>query len=101
MTIQNQRTSLFLMANLGAEVSRLLSFKEKGDYIRTKETLDRANHILAEVRKLPDMKKRLEEIDLLSAVIADILKTEPIFHVSSRHIQSYFSPFALRLLAKK
>lgn len=99
MIVKNQRTTLFLMANLGAEVSRLLSFKEKGDHIEAKEALKRAQDILFEIKKLPEMRKRLQEIDILSAVIADILETKPIFHVSPRSIKSYFQPFTSRMIS--
>ena len=36
----NTRTPLFLMANLGAEVSRIFSFKEKNDAENLKKLLN-------------------------------------------------------------
>ena len=97
--MNTQRTSLFLMANLGAEVSRIILLTEKHDDALAREAFIRANKIITEIKALPDMKTRLQEIDALSKVIENILESKPAFHVPAKHIKSYFLPFSLRLMA--
>lgn len=87
----NERTSLFLMANLGAEVSRLLSAREAKDEERTTTALARAGAILGELRELPDMKDRAEELAILEKTLTEQT-------VTPRYLKSYFTPFALRLM---
>ena len=87
------------MANLGAEVSRIILLTEKHEDALAKEALSRASKILTEIKALPDMKTRLQEIDALSKVIENILESKPVFHVPTQHIKSYFLPFSLRLMA--
>jgi len=97
--MNTQRTSLFLMANLGAEVSRIFSFKEKNEPERAKESLTRALGILQKVCALPEMKSRSDEMRILEEVLQDTAKTIPHFHVSKSNLISYFRPFALRLIS--
>ena len=87
------------MANLGAEVSRIILFKEKHEDVLAKEALSRAHNILTEIKALPDMKTRLQEIDTLSKVIENIVESTPAFRIPAKHIKSYFLPFSSRLLA--
>ena len=96
--MNTERTSLFLMANLGAEVSRIISSKEKNEPALAEEALARANKIISQIKELPDMKTRLDEINMLSKVIENITDPKPTLSVSVKHIKSYFVPFSLRLL---
>jgi len=96
---KTKRTSSFLMANLGAEVSRIFSAKKAQDEIRAKECLIRAENILKEIMTFPDMKKRATEIEILSEVIRGIAIPKPTITVSEQNITSYFMPFALQSLA--
>lgn len=96
--MNTKRTPLFLMANLGAEVSRIISFKERHENALAKEALLKANKIINEIKALPDMKTRLKEIDALSSVIKNILQNKPTLNVSIKHIKSYFAPFSSRLM---
>ena len=86
------------MANLGAEVSRLVSFKEKGNRILAGKALNRAERILAEIKTFPEMKSRLEEIVLLETQVANVANTEAESTASASRLKSYFQPFALRML---
>lgn len=88
----NERTSLFLMANLGAEVSRLLAARERNDETSAKASLDRAESILNELTTLPDMHGRSEELVILRKTLTG--KT-----VTPLYLKSYFIPFALRVMA--
>lgn len=90
----NERTSLFLMANLGAEASRLFSAREVEDNDRITTSLTRAQSILDELSQLPDMKDRAEELLILRRAL-----TEQI--VTPRYLKSYFTPFALRLMTMR
>ena len=96
--MNQERSSLFLIANLGAEVSRIISFKEKNDASHVEESMARALHMIETIRKLPDMKSRLEEISLLRQAIVDVTRAVPTLRISPKHLMSYFQPFALRLL---
>ena len=98
--MNTKRTSLFLMANLGAEVSRIISLKEKNELGLAKEALARANKIISQIKELPDMQTRLGEIDTLSEVIENIIKPNPSLDIPKKHIMSYFIPFSLRLMAR-
>ncbi len=95
----SKRTSLFLMANLGAEVSRILSAKKNNDFILVKSALERASTILTQLYAVDDMQKRKEEIIILDEVIRDTAQEHSILHVSPAHLQSYFIPFATRLMS--
>jgi len=96
-----KRTSLFLMANLGAEVSRIISAKKKGDDMLLQLSLKKAHDMIREIEAMDDMKSRHEEIDLLSQVIDAIVKPTPGLKVDTASIKSYFMPFALRLAATR
>jgi hypothetical protein len=96
--MNTNRTSLFLMANLGAEVSRIISFKERREDALAKEALLKANNIIDKIKVMPEMKTRMQEIDALSNVIEDILKNKPTLNIATEHIKAYFVPFSLRLM---
>lgn len=96
--MNTERTSLFLMANLGAEVSRIIGAQERGDKDEARSALLRAEKILKEVMQLPDMKPRAQELQTLTEVLRSLPASD--FHaVFSTHLKSYFTPFALRLMA--
>ncbi len=93
------RTSLFLMANLGAEVSRIISAKEKGDTVLMQGAFERAGKMLSEIKTLPDMQSRKSEIEALSEAISSLAYPVSGLHIAPQNIKSYFTPFALRLLS--
>lgn len=86
------------MANLGAEVSRILSAKDRKDEIQVRKCLERALKILKEIMTMPEMKERVIEINSLSNLISDMSSPNPVLHVSRKNISSYFIPFALRVM---
>ncbi len=94
-----ERNSLFLMANLGSEVSKIISAKNRNDTELLNTYLIQAEKILAEIIMMPDMKDRLPEMRILSDVIKDISKQKPILNISSVNITSYFMPFVIRLMS--
>ena len=91
------RTSLFLMANLGAEVSRIISAQERHDIGTASIALARAKNILGEITLLPDMKSRKEELSALSEALHSLAENGS-HAISPAHLKSYFMPFALRLM---
>ena len=80
------------MANLGSEVSRILSSREAGDVAFEQGSMGRAERILADIKRLPDMRTRIPELNTLSQAIK-----EP--EISPEHLRSYFEPFISRLVA--
>lgn len=95
--MNNQRTSLFLMANLGAEVSRMISAKEKLDISMMKGAVERARGIVKKINVLPDMIKRIPELNILSDVLNDFVVEKPTLSISTNALKSYFTPFITRL----
>ncbi|KKR45988.1 MAG: hypothetical protein A3G47_00535 [Candidatus Zambryskibacteria bacterium RIFCSPLOWO2_12_FULL_39_45] len=91
------RTSLFLMANLGSEVSQIFSAKAKGNTNLFSSAMERAKAILLELKNLPDTKNNAE-INILADVIDDIGQDSNKYEVSTEDMQSYFLPFAMRLM---
>ncbi|MBI5148041.1 MAG: hypothetical protein HZA37_02745 [Parcubacteria group bacterium] len=95
------RTSLFLMANLGAEVSRIIGAQERGDKDSANAALLRAEKILNEIARLPDMQTRAQELEALAKAVHSITADNSSRAVSPAHLKSYFIPFAERLLATR
>jgi len=93
-----ERTSLFLMANLGAEASRIISAQENGDMGASREAFERAEKILKQIGNLPEMKQRLKELGALTLALHAYSENNPS-RVPAIHLKSYFAPFAERLLA--
>ncbi len=89
------------MANLGAEVSRILSAKDRHDEIQVRECFERSLNILKEIMTISDMKGRVTEINSLSNLISDIVSPNPVLHVSRKNISSYFIPFSLRVMTSQ
>ena len=91
------RTPLFLMANLGSEVNKMISAKEKNDPEMLTSAINKARPIFSDLKMIPEMKKN-KEIDILFDVIDDLGQKSSKYKISSQHLKSYFYPFATRLL---
>ena len=85
MIENTERSPLFLMANLGSEVSKIISAKEK------------AKSIIAKLKILPETKGNTE-INILNDVILDLCENYQKYQISSQNIKSYFNPFIIRLM---
>ena len=96
--MKTERNSLFLMANLGSEVSKIFSAKADSDLEMLEMSTTKAKSIISELRQLPDIKNNAE-IDILADVINDLGKTNPKYQISPENLKSYFTPFALRLMS--
>lgn len=80
----------FYVANLGSEIQRMLSWKEKGDMEAMHNARKRALAIIATVKNFGNSSASAEMDILEKALEEDILSRDQAF--------SYFSPFALRTL---
>lgn len=92
-----EKNSLFLIANLGSEVSRIFSAKKKGNSDLFESAMNRAKKIIYELKSLPDVKNNAE-IDMLADVIYDIKKIPRKYDIPSEQLQSYFIPFSTRFM---
>ena len=91
-----ERTSLFLMANLGAEVSRLIAACQKKDPALTRAALERADVMIQQIESREDIQPRIEEIKMLSLAIHSLAKPNKNISISPQSLKSYFIPFAIR-----
>ena len=93
------RTPLFYMANLGAEVVRLSTARER-NASDAKASLDRCLHILDEYEHVETSYGGRKEAETLRRVLADLLKDKRQYSVDAKQLEEYFMPFALRLQGK-
>jgi len=94
--MNTERNSTFLMANLGSEVSRMVSAKKGNDFTLLKSAYERAKNIIIQIKSCIDMKVREKEIDILDDVVSDLMKEKPIFSIQPDNLLSYFRPFMLK-----
>lgn len=92
------RTSKFLMANLGAEVERILLWKEKNNQQMIESACNRAQMILDQIMKFPDMPSRAKEIKILNEAITSLASKTPKYAIVPEHIRGYFAPFTKSVL---
>ena len=91
------RTPVFLMANLGSEVAKIFSAREKVNLNMLEMATQKANEIISELKHLPETKDN-KEIDILRDIILDIVKENHQYDIRAEHLRSYFYPFALRIM---
>ncbi len=99
--MDTERTSLFLMANLGAEASRIISAREQNNTESMRAALIRAEKILEQIKNMPEMKPRIKELNALGVALLSLTEDGGQLHISSTHVKSYFTPFAVRMLANR
>ena len=92
------RTQLFYMANLGSEVGRLCAASERSE-VEAQAPLKRCLNIIDDYARVETVPSHMQEIAVLSDVLKDIAHRGRRFQVSSDELDSYFAPFAARLLA--
>lgn len=92
-----ERTSIFLTANLGSEITRLTDALEKGDQSLLSGAYGRASKIIDELETFPEMKPRKEEISILRGVLEDMTLGKSA--VTPQFLKDYFTPFATRLIS--
>ena len=95
--MNNTRTPLFYMANLGSEITRALSEYQKGDFLNMHGSLLRAKNILEKIKEFPEMNSRTSELQILESIIKDLDQKK--LEVDKDQLLDYFSPFASRLMS--
>lgn len=93
-----ERTPLFYLANLGSEINRIFSLKEKGLFKESEEAHSRSLDIIEKLLKHPDLEGRTQEIEILRNYLEQSLEKEYSSH-SKNEWQGYFSPYAMRLFS--
>lgn len=96
--MNTKRTPLFLMANLGSEVSQVFLYIEKGNTKLAQSALSRAERIIDELLICPELKGRTKEIEIVRDIIESTSSGSQNFQVKRVDIENYFQPFALRFM---
>lgn len=92
------QTSLFLMANLGSEVTRIFSYQDRRDSNMFNLAMEKTKSIFAELKNIPETKDN-GEIDILRDIINDISQNSKKYDVPLEQLQSYFYPFAMKVIS--
>jgi hypothetical protein len=103
MTQQNmtpQRTTQFLMANLGSEVSRLFAFKRRGEIDQARTSAERALKITTALEHHPRINGGRKEVEILKDIIKNAFLKKPKYHITEGELTAYFRPFSIRALAE-
>jgi len=98
--MNTERTSLFLMANLGSEMARFFNFVGHDQKDMAPSSAQRAFHIIDQLMERNDLGGGRQEVIILRSIIQDALSAVPQYAVSEEEIDSYFLPFATRQLTK-
>jgi hypothetical protein len=85
------------LANIGSEVSRAYSLKQKGDKENTNKSFFRAVELIDLTIADKRWKNRVSEIFKLREVVCDTLYGENLFHTNPESLKNYFLFFALNI----
>ncbi len=89
------------MANIGAEISRAISWKVKGDTLRSLCAMERGLELFDLTIADKRWKRRLKEITRTREVVCDYFYGDNIFESTQESIDKYFLHFALAARNKK
>ncbi len=95
-----ERTPLFYLANLGSEVNRIFTLKEKGLLKEAEGAYTRAMGIIDKLSSHPDLEGRTGEIKMLKDYLEQSMKSD-CAQFLKKEWQRYFSPYANRLSPAK
>lgn len=95
-----KRDSCFYMANLGSEMKRLYASREKGDKKEMETSYDRAMNIIEKALTLKELRGREGEFLMLKNLLQDLVSKKSEVYIQERHLASYFTPFALRVMSR-
>lgn len=98
--MNTQRTASFLMANLGSELIRFVALLKHGNQERILLSAERARGIIDELLAREDIGSGKQEVLLLRSIIEDALSKHPQYRISESELNSYFFPFAQRVLSQ-
>jgi hypothetical protein len=97
-----QRFSLIeQLANIGAEVSRALSWKKKGEQEKSQRALERGLELFDLTIQDRRWQKRLKELLRTREIVCDYFWGDNKFHSTPEVIDKYFLQFALAARRKK
>jgi hypothetical protein len=87
----------FYVANLGSEVQRIFSWKEKNDRVALKNAYNRALGIIETVKSFENVNANTE-MDILQKALEDLVLNDKNSYLSRNQMSAYFNPFALRIV---
>lgn len=90
---------MFLVANLGSELTRLFCLRENGNRRSLAGSRERALGIIERLEQHPELNGRTGEIAILRNIITDCVSENPKYQISAADIEQYFMPFATRVLS--
>lgn len=93
-----ERTPLFYLANLGSEVNRIFTLKEKGLSKDAEGAYARAMSIVEKLLNHPEIEGGTEEIKMLKNYLEQSMRSENAQSLK-KEWQEYFSPYANRLFS--
>ncbi len=93
----NQDRDIFLVANLGSEVTRLLLAKRGGSSERMRAAYARACDIVEELSVNTDAGGKSESA-ILRTVLDDLIRPQPLLSINPEALKNYFMPFANAVL---
>ena len=97
--MNSERTTLFLMANLGSELMRFFKFKEHGNIDFAEASAARALKIIEAVASRGESSAGREAL-VFKEIIDDANTAAPHYHISEKELNSYFIPLASRIVSK-
>ncbi|MDO8594957.1 MAG: hypothetical protein Q7R93_05635 [bacterium] len=89
----NKDRDIFLVANLGSEVTRLLLAKQAQNTERAHAAYKRACSIVDELKITTDESGKQESL-VLRNVLDDLVSPHPLLSIDQETLKSYFLPFA-------
>ena len=92
--MKNERTTLFLISNLGVEMQRLFSYSSE-EKDKMTASAERAKSIIEQIVQKDDVCNGYKEMEKLSDIITDKLHLN-ILAVTKHQLQAYFHPFIVR-----
>ncbi len=97
--IRRERTTCFLIANLGSELIRFFALQRKKDTKNAKLSADRALFIIGQIMKQKDIGNGKQEMFIFKEIINDSLLNSHKYNINDSDLNSYFLPFASRTLS--
>lgn len=89
-----QKLSFFeQMANVGSEVERTISWRNKGNSLYSQKAFERALELIDFTIACPENRKRLKEIARVRETLVDYFHGENLYGSSDKLWQNYFYAF--------
>ena len=85
------------MGNIGAEVSRVITWYEKGDKEKKEQALRRALELIDLTIQDKRLKNRCFELYRLKEILCDVFSGKNNYRVSLDNLKRYFLSFALAI----